>query len=49
VSLLQEALRIGKTEWQHMKAEVQNMKKFAVENTEVMKVKPSQDKGKVVT
>jgi hypothetical protein len=32
-----------------MKEEVQNMKKFAVENTKVMKVKPSQDKGKVVT
>jgi hypothetical protein len=48
VSLLQEALRIGKTEWQRMKVEVQNMKKFAVENTEVMNVKPSQDKGKVV-
>jgi hypothetical protein len=31
-----------------MKAEVQNMKKFVVENTEVMNVKPSQDKGKVV-
>jgi hypothetical protein len=31
-----------------MKAEVQNMKKFVVENTKVMNVKPSQDKGKVV-
>jgi hypothetical protein len=31
-----------------MKAELQNMKKFVVENTEVMKVKPSQDKRKVV-
>ena len=30
-----------------MKEEVQNMKKIAVENTEVMNVKP--DKGKVVT
>ena len=48
VSLLQEALRIGKTEWQRMKAEVQNMKKFAVENTEVMNVKPFHDKGKAV-
>jgi hypothetical protein len=48
VSLLHEALRIGKTEWKRMKAEVQNMNKFAVENTEVMNVKPSQDKGKVV-
>jgi len=48
VSLLQEALRIGKTEWQRMKAEVQNMKKFAVENTEVMNAKPPQDKGKAV-
>jgi hypothetical protein len=28
VSLLQEALRMGKTEWQRMKAEVQNMKKI---------------------
>ena len=31
-----------------MKVEVKNMKKFAVENTEVMNAKPSQDKGKVV-
>jgi hypothetical protein len=31
-----------------MKAEVQNMKKFAMENTKVMNVKPCQDKGKVV-
>jgi hypothetical protein len=49
VSLLQEALRMGKTEWKRMKAEVQNMKKIAVENTEMMNAKPSQDKGKVVT
>ena len=32
-----------------MKVEVQNMKKFAVENTEEMNAKPSQDKGKVVS
>ena len=32
-----------------MKVEVQNIKKFAVENTEVMNAKPSQDKGKAVT
>jgi hypothetical protein len=49
VSLLQEALQMGKTEWQRMKAEVKNMKKIVVENTEVMNAKPSQDKGKVVT
>ena len=48
VALLQEALLIGKTEWQRMKVEVQNMKKFALENTKVMNVKPFQDKGKVV-
>jgi len=48
VSLLQEALRIGKTEWQRMKAEVKNMKKFVVENIEVMNGKPFQYKGEVV-
>jgi hypothetical protein len=32
---------MGKIEWQRMKAEVQNMKKIAVENTEVMNAKPS--------
>jgi hypothetical protein len=31
-----------------MKAEVQNMKKFVVENTKAMNAKPCQDKGKVV-
>jgi hypothetical protein len=31
-----------------MKVEVQDMKKFAVENTEVMNAKSSQDKRKVV-
>ena len=46
--MLQEALLIGKTEWQRMKAKVQNMKKFAVGDTEVMNAKPSQDNGKVV-
>jgi hypothetical protein len=40
---------MGKTEWQCMKAEVKNMKKIVVENTELMNAKPSQDKGKVVT
>ena len=32
-----------------MKADVQNMKKFVVESTKVVNVKPSQDKGKVVS
>ena len=33
VAFLQEALLIGMKKWQCMKAEVQNMKKFVVENT----------------
>ena len=33
VTLLQKALLIGKTKWQHMKVDVQNMKKFVVEST----------------
>jgi hypothetical protein len=48
VALLQEALLIGKTEWQRMKADVQNIKKSVVESTEVVNVKSSQDKGKMI-
>jgi hypothetical protein len=48
VALLQEALLIGKTEWQCMKADVQNIKKSVVESTEVVNVKSSQDKGKMI-
>eukprot|EP00253_Pinus_taeda_P032593 PITA_32593 len=45
---LQQALLIGKTEWQHMKADVQNIKKSVVESTEVTNAKSSQDKGKAI-
>ena len=47
--MLQEALLIGKTEWQSMKADVQNISKFVVESTEVVNVKSSQDKGKMIS
>ena len=46
VALLQEALLIGKTEWQRLKADVQNVKKSVVESTNVVNVKSSRIKGK---
>lgn len=48
VALLQEVLLIRKTGWQHMKANVKNIKKFVVESTEAVNVKSSQDKGKMI-
>ena len=33
VALIQEAILIGKTEWQRMKVDVQIMKEFVVEST----------------
>lgn len=48
MALLQEALLIGKTEWQRMKTELQNINKFAVENIEAINAKTFHDKGKVV-
>ena len=52
VELLQEALLIGKialpigkTEWQRMKADVQNIKKYVVESTEVVNAKSSHDRN----
>lgn len=48
VTLLHEAPLIGKTEWQRMKVDVQNIKKSVVESTKVVNVKPSRDKGKAV-
>jgi len=48
VALLHEALLIGKIEWQRMKTDVKNIKKFVVESTKVVNAKSSQDKGKMI-